>query len=1414
MASHGGLRGTRGNVSSEVFKDAPRVHACWRWLEEGEANPTQRQHRYGAVEEALALDAKIEDFATFVRQLAVVHQKAVTEGWNLTQAEQNCDALAALWKDWGREPAKLDAVLWVAAAVADQTNPARALELIASAMGKKPDTPRKMVQAATEVLRTFRPTRPELWDPGRVGTRAGSDSGADAAPTAAPASGDAPVPVPARCPFPGLEFFNEKLADVFFGREQECSEALACIGGTHRWLQIEGASGAGKSSFTHAGIVPGVRRGEVEGAAAAWHVAVLRPGPDPLVNLAEAVFNTLGLDKFGELDVIRRALDESDTGLASILRERTPKGDAFLLVVDQLEEAFTLAPKGAESTRRFDARLARALSDTEGPLHLVTTIRSDFLGRFGELPELERQLNTRTARYHLKAISSIGLRDAIMKPAQHEGLTWDEGLADRILREAEMSSGGLPLVAHVLRELWDKRDSNKLTNAVYDMIGGISGALQRSADGVVKALPPDGTDRARKLLVRLVKTGRGAEDVRQTVTRRDAIEAAGSGEEAERVLVRLSGGREPGQPIGTRAPVRLVVVSGEEDEARVDLVHEALLKRWETLRSWVNESRKALERRDDLEDLARIWEKNGAPSDGLPGAVQLEILRSAEGYSARAGRFLDAAEVREGQRLRQEENARFRKEQARQEKKRARQELERQRARRQRNVIVGLTVGLLMLAIVAAFARKQQVEADQQRTQAEDARKRAEASGIQAEDAHKRTVRQARSLLSSVPNQPQIRAAIHTIALGETAPDLGPVDLQARLGLFTELPKLPSITRTLGDVGGDLIARGVGQFHVAAGSDVVAAGGPSSILVWRLSDGRKKRWDAPEKMGACPALFVTKTDSIVWGTEQTLVRSAEGLALTLPCKYHVAPFDDFPDRGWSLTDGGEPVAVSDDGLHIASVGPRGISISVPGVKSSDEVLPRSSELTPLKSAVFAPDGSLVVQGTIGDKNVVRAWLPNRSVKPCDVKSATIVGTLRKKQGQDLVEGVLLRHENGYTLLRECEEFQGDAGKIRRSWSSVRGDFVVEVRGRLSWYLPSGEVVDWLPSASDDWDEAPVALSASGAWLATVNSNGSVRVLYPPGVRARVSDAEVRVGVSTTTWLTWSGDGSRLASMHSSKKGRAAIIDPREVRLVDEVGASGLDVAVFLGATLVGLNESTRVLIDAASGREIEKNVLGIAACGSSHAFVFADRVVIGDTGEPARTLPAAKLPPELLVHTSTSADCGVVVVVTENRKIFVWDQDGKQREVGAGGRAAVDTLGRWIAVVDSGTLRVLDAHTLAQLWTTDRAGALVRGLAFDPRGRFLLVGDFEGGVSFWEPSHGVRLGDIPVSGLSALAVSPDGRSLAIGHPEGRVTLIDLGLLDEPAEELRQRAFCATGLRFANGDFEALRDISSCAKYIQ
>ena len=457
-------------------------------------------------------------------------------------------------------------------------------------------------------------------------------------------------------PFPGLEPFDEYRGRFLFGRELEIREAVERLGGPgehhRRWLQIEGPSGIGKSSLARAGVVPAVRRGWVEGAPKAWRVGLFRPGMDPIRSLAQAFVKALRRELGGAFmspDEVVDDLWKGEGALSNLLRKYTPPGHGFLLVADQLEEAFMLAGSDRSAARRFDGLLANALREKDGPLYLVTTIRSDLLSRFAELPELEYLLNSKAARYHLKMMSASGLLSAIEGPSSLTGIRCAPQLPERLVNEALSSEDGLPLLAHTLRLLWTVRTGSVLAHETHDRLGGVVGALGRSADAMVDSLGKENRDRAARLFVALVSMKKGTEDSLRTLRRAEALEAAGGGPEAEQMLLRLSGGRDPDKP-DSELSARIALLTTSETEDRVDFVHDVLLRQWRALRSWIDRRRKALERGEDLEAAAQAWEAAGSPRDDVSTGALFAYLRTAEAQSERARAYLAAAGAIEAKR--------------------------------------------------------------------------------------------------------------------------------------------------------------------------------------------------------------------------------------------------------------------------------------------------------------------------------------------------------------------------------------------------------------------------------------------------------------------------------------------------------------------------------------------------------------------------------------------------------------------------------------------------------------------------------------------------------------------------------------------------------------------------------------------
>ena len=167
-------------------------------------------------------------------------------------------------------------------------------------------------------------------------------------------------------PFPGLRPFDEEEDYLFFGREQDIDALLKRLR-SHRFLAVIGWSGSGKSSLVRSGMIPALHSGYLVQAGSSWRVATMRPGTDPIGNLSDALSQCLPAPASAEQAATSRMLIEttlrrSNLGLFECVRQaKPPKGENFVLVVDQFEELFRF-----KRSRRTVLRETKRLRSSSG----------------------------------------------------------------------------------------------------------------------------------------------------------------------------------------------------------------------------------------------------------------------------------------------------------------------------------------------------------------------------------------------------------------------------------------------------------------------------------------------------------------------------------------------------------------------------------------------------------------------------------------------------------------------------------------------------------------------------------------------------------------------------------------------------------------------------------------------------------------------------------------------------------------------------------------------------------------------------------------------------------------------------------------------------------------------------------------
>jgi hypothetical protein len=256
---------------------------------------------------------------------------------------------------------------------------------------------------------------------------------------------DLPKP---HAPVRRLEWFRRDDARIFFGRSRAIRALYDAVAGRSGAPMVlyYGATGAGKSSVLHAGLMPRLE--------ADHDVRYLRREPSR-----------------GLADTLRQALTAGpDAALPEVWRAREQaSGKPLVIILDQVEEAFTrpLQPTGAADEL---AALAQAVGRLGLPAErprgkLILGFRKEWLQEVEQALAAVAVTEDMIAKVPLDPMNGQDIREAVSRPAhdpdlRHIRLQVDHDLpaliAHDLLSDEDARAVIAPTLQVILSQLWDQ----------------------------------------------------------------------------------------------------------------------------------------------------------------------------------------------------------------------------------------------------------------------------------------------------------------------------------------------------------------------------------------------------------------------------------------------------------------------------------------------------------------------------------------------------------------------------------------------------------------------------------------------------------------------------------------------------------------------------------------------------------------------------------------------------------------------------------------------------------------------------------------------------------------------------------------------------------------------------------------------
>ena len=1162
-------------------------------------------------------------------------------------------------------------------------------------------------------------------------------------------------------PYKGLRAFEEADAGDFFGRADLVDEIITRLRGNGlqgRLVLVVGGSGSGKSSVVRAGLLPRVRRGGVPGSHG-WFVTTMQPGSSPFQELAECLRGVAVADSSG---VVER-LAEDKKGIDRVLRRLVPGDGQLLLVVDQMEELFTLA--SGQDQRAFLDGLMYAVSAPDSRLRLVGTLRADFYDRplayqpFGSVVS--------DATVTTSAMLPGELEAAIVEPAERAGGTVERALVAELVSEVAGEPSALPSLQYALYELAERSPSKRLELAAYRELGGVGGAIASRAERLYSSLDEAERLAVREMFERLVVVGVEGEPTRRRAARTE-LSGLGVGGTVDTVIDRwaqarlLTLDRDP----RTRVPT-------------VELAHEALLREWPRLRGWIEDDREAIMALGRLREAASTWVELGRDPGALWRGARLEITLDDAGLSH--------ADLPEPEREFLETSRRVRDRERQEEAERiARQARDNRRLRWQRAAIAAA----LVVALVGGFiALDQRGQADQERRVA-TARELAAAAGNSLADDPQRSILLALAAIEETRSHgedalPEAVEALHRAVTSSrvllTFPDVGGgLDWSSDGSMFaTEGPEDSGLV----DIRDASTGRSIRSFQGHAddvndvtfsddGSKLASAGDDGAVRVWDPGTGERlfemRRLGGRQRdVGVWGPSFDAKGARLAaaWPDAVRVIDLATGRTVVeipaeRPSSTALSPDGQQVAYGRNGGDGaavadartgevlynlpggdGPDIAWSPDGQWIATPGSNG-AVRVWAAATGDLEFTIPGHLGGIWEVDWSPDSTRLA--TAGDDGTARvSELGGDGPRTLFTFSAQetsrgggLGGVAFSPDGQRLMTG-----DGAITSVTIWDAATTGGGE----WASTVGttDFTPDSRGRVVSSddgalsiidVETGEHLSTIrpPGRGQDHEVFRLELSNDGKLLASLEERG-------------VSVWDVSTGVRrfTIPWgdadwfpdMTWSSDGSLLAVsvIVGGRRGYVLVVDDagRELARVDEVRG-----------------HFSRSVSFSAEGQLLATTRWGFDSVG------------------PAR-MPLT---------------------------IWDWGRDEVANRIDASAELVeFDPTGALVATsrLVEGIADVWDATTRVRVATLT-ASSHVLDMAFDSSGTRLATAHADGTIRLWDPVTGVQTlvlqgGDLPVEEVE---FSPDGSKLTSMDSSSlvRVWALDLDDLVDLAKARLTRGF--------------------------
>jgi DNA-binding winged helix-turn-helix (wHTH) protein/tetratricopeptide (TPR) repeat protein len=420
-------------------------------------------------------------------------------------------------------------------------------------------------------------------------------------------------------PFLGLQSFQQHHKDIFFGRSQPTTDFLKFIERINQTdtllIFLSGASGCGKSSFIHAGIVPKLLNPYKPFKLKFTDSLIWQAGQN---NCAVDLIATLHSNSlFTENMCLEKLIEiwqQNPTELVDFMRSVDESNKRTVLFIDQVEKA--LLNEGGQVTALF--QLIHQLNLSKRFL-IIVCARDEAISAIKQ-SKAYKPLVAQTLDFRLPQMQSKQQIEWVEATTQAAGLFFEvnpnrqETLFDLLKNSIERYKSSLSAIQIIMFRLYECRDNSTLQYASFHDLGGFEGILNNYMEEVFLSQPLSQQNALIKMFPKLVQY---ESFVEQKPINRSVALAMVTGDLNLNQLSRL-------------IDQRLLQSAQNNDLDSIKFNEPHMARHWRRLADWIVEHQNSLVKSSEINFLTLRWLRNGQQKSCLINQQQLAQMSELE----------------------------------------------------------------------------------------------------------------------------------------------------------------------------------------------------------------------------------------------------------------------------------------------------------------------------------------------------------------------------------------------------------------------------------------------------------------------------------------------------------------------------------------------------------------------------------------------------------------------------------------------------------------------------------------------------------------------------------------------------------------------------------------------------------------